>query len=151
MAETDSDSDNIVAHATTQHTHLAMSDYAIYGFPMSESRLVNWGYRVTLAQGKKPSAVPSVNVRVAFDDIRRSAGDTHTRLVLAYYIQEATSTEERDYAVALASNDFTDGLPNVPPPVECVNHLKAVLGLKPAEIPAWYYADRTAEDIPRRI
>lgn len=128
-----------------------MSDYAIYGFPMLESHLVNWGYRVTLAQGRKPSVVPSVNVRGAFDDIRRSVGDTHARLVLAYYIQEATSTQERDYAVALASNDLTDGLPNVPPPVESVNQLKAVLGLKPTEVPAWFYADRTAEDIPRRI
>ena len=128
-----------------------MAEYVVYGFPMPESRLVNRGYKVTLAQGKKASAVPSANVRAAFDDIMRNTGDVSARLVLAYYAQGTTSAEERDYAVALASNDLTDGLPNAPPPAESVDKLRAVLGIKPSEVPNWYYADRTAEDIPRRI
>ncbi|KAJ3554449.1 hypothetical protein NM688_g3102 [Phlebia brevispora] len=128
-----------------------MTEYIVYGFPVPESRLVNRGYRVALSQGKRPSAVPSENVRTAFDDIRRKTGDLHARLVLAYYAQDIPTSLERDYAIALASNDNTDGLPNVPPPAESIEKLKVVLGVKPDEAPTWYYADRTPEDVPRRL
>lgn len=128
-----------------------MAEYMIYGFTMPESTLVNWGYRVALAQRRRPSAIPSENVRTAMEDIVKRMGGLRVRLVLAYYLSECNGSTERDYAIALASNAMNDGLPNTPPSDEAAEKLRAVLGIKPDTAPAWYYADRTAEDIPRRI
>ena len=129
-----------------------MDEYMIYGFAAPESALVNWGYRVALTQGRRPSATPSENVKAAMAEPARRAPGLHARLVLAYFLPDETRSPERDYAIALASNDGRDGLPNAPPPEdsETLERLKEVLGIEADKL-AWYYADRTAETVPRRI
>ena len=121
----------------------------IYGFAAPESVLVNWGYRVALTQGRRPSATPSENVKTAMADLARRAPGLHARLVLAYFLADETRSPERDYAIALASNDGQDGLPN-DPPEEMVERVREVLGIG-ADRLAWFYADKTAEDVPRRV
>ena len=128
-----------------------MTEYMIYGFLTPEAALVNRGYRVALAQGKRPSVVPSVNVRTAMEDIKRRVGDLRARLVLAYYLIDETCSPERDYAIALASNDIRDGLPNDPPSAEVIEKLRQTLGVKSDGTAAWYYADKSPEEVPRRM
>ena len=125
----------------------AVSEYMVYGFAAPESALIDHGYRVAIAQGTRPSAVPSDNVRTAMTHLLAHAGDVRARLVLAYY----PSTPERDYAIALASNDGQDGLPDTPPPAAAVDRLRGILGIRRQAVPGWYYADRSVEDVPKRM
>ncbi|THH01622.1 hypothetical protein EW026_g1098 [Hermanssonia centrifuga] len=125
--------------------------YMIYGYVTPEEYLINRGYMVAHKQRKKPSARPSDNVRVAVHDIMDQAAiyNRHSsKLVIVHLADDPLRTPEREYAIAVASNDSNDGLPNSLPDSDIVERLKKVLGARHA--PGWFVAEMSNEDIPSR-